>query len=211
VEFDWATGEVLKMLEQQGITDNTIVIWSSDNGPVYDDGYEDGTTVRTSTKESDRGHDGSGPYRGGKYQIYEGGTRVPFIVRWPGKITPGKTDALFNQIDLIASFASLLDIKLAPNQAIDSRNALPALLGKDPKGQSYTIEEAGRSIALRQDYWKYITSTRKKNNSGQLYNLKEDVGERNNVISQHPEIAKQMHTLLMKLFRSKDGLRKESE
>jgi len=212
VEFDWATGEVLKMLEEQGIADNTIVIWSSDNGPVYDDGYEDGTTVPTSTRESDRGHDASGPYRGGKYQIYEGGTRVPFIVRWPGKIKPGKTDALFNQIDLLASFAALLNIKLEPNQAVDSRNALPALLGKDKKGQSYTIEEAGRSIALRQDYWKYITSTGRKNRGkGRLYNLKTDIGEKHNVAGQYPEISKQMHELLMKLFNSKDGLRKESE
>jgi arylsulfatase A-like enzyme len=212
VEFDWATGEIMKMLKDFGMDENTIVIWSSDNGPVYDDGYEDGTTVRTSTRESDRRHDASGPYRGGKYQIYEGGTRVPFIVRWPGKIKPGKTDALFNQIDLLATFAALLNIKLEPNQAVDSRNALPALLGKDKKGQSYTIEEAGRFIALRQDYWKYITPVGKKNKGKeQLYNLKTDIGEKHNVAAQYPEISKQMHDLLMKLFHSEAGLRKESE
>ena len=77
VQLDWACGQLLAALDEQGLADDTIVIFSSDNGPVYDDGYEDGTTVLTSTQESDRGHDGSGPYRGGKYQVYEGGTRVP--------------------------------------------------------------------------------------------------------------------------------------
>ena len=127
---------------------DTLVIFSSDNGPVYDDGYEDGTTVKTSTKEVDRGHDGSGPYRGGKYQIYEGGTRVPFIVKWPGHVQPGKSDALVNQIDFISSFASLLDIPLADDQAIDSQDILPALLGNSEAGHAFMIEEAGRSLAL---------------------------------------------------------------
>jgi arylsulfatase A-like enzyme len=210
VEFDWATGQILKMLDDQGLSDNTIVIFSSDNGPVYDDGYDDGTTVPTSRREVDRGHDASGPYRGGKYQIYEGGTRVPFIVRWPGRIKPGKTSALFNQIDLIASFADLLGIELAPEQAIDSRNALNTLLGKDENGMKYTLEETNHMVALRQNYWKYIINLRKKNAHAELYNLKDDVGEKHNVIKQHPEIAKQMHTLLMKLFNAKDGIRKAS-
>ena len=81
VQFDWFTGEILKTLEEHGLTENTLVIFSSDNGPVYDDGYDDGTTVKPARGESDRRHDGSGIYRGGKYQIYEGGTRIPFIIR----------------------------------------------------------------------------------------------------------------------------------
>ena len=108
VQLDWCAGEIMKALDEHGLADNTLVIFSSDNGPVYDDGYEDGTTVHTSSKEVDRGHDGSGPYRSGKYQIYEGGTRVPFIVKWPGHVTPGESAALVNQIDFIASFAELL-------------------------------------------------------------------------------------------------------
>ncbi|MEX1049145.1 MAG: sulfatase-like hydrolase/transferase, partial [Akkermansiaceae bacterium] len=107
VHFDWAVGELLKTLDEQGLAENTLVIFSSDNGPVYDDGYDDGTKVHTSTGEVDQGHDGSGPYRGGKYQIYEGGTRVPFIVRWPAKIKSGVSDALVSQIDFIASFAAM--------------------------------------------------------------------------------------------------------
>ena len=109
VQFDWSVGAISKALEEEELTENTILIVSSDNGPVYDDGYEDGSTVRKSTKEADQGHDGSGPYRGGKYQIYEGGTRVPFIIRWPGKINAGVSNALVSQIDFIASFANLLD------------------------------------------------------------------------------------------------------
>ncbi|NWK55275.1 arylsulfatase [Verrucomicrobiaceae bacterium N1E253] len=205
VQFDWASGEVLKALDEHGLTDNTIVIFSSDNGPVYDDGYKDGTTVQTSTKESDRGHDGSGPYRGGKYQIYEGGTRVPFLIKWPGKIKPGKSEALVSQIDFLASFASLVGVELTATQGIDSRNMLPALLGQDEKGLPYMIEEAG-ILALRQGPWKYI-QPRGKKGKAQLYNLDSDVGEQNNIIAQQPERAKAMAEQLEKAKQAKQGLR----
>ncbi|MEO0476899.1 MAG: sulfatase-like hydrolase/transferase [Planctomycetota bacterium] len=108
VSFDWSCGAILDILEKHGLGENTIVILGSDNGPVYDDGYKDGTTVRKANAASDRGHFGAGPYRGGKYSIYEGGTRTPFIVRWPGKVEPGVSDALFSQTDLMGSFAALL-------------------------------------------------------------------------------------------------------
>jgi arylsulfatase A-like enzyme len=205
VELDWAAGQILETLERHGLTDNTLVIFSSDNGPVYDDGYEDGTTVLTSTKEVDRGHDASGPYRGGKYQIYEGGTRVPFIVKWPGHVKPGKSDALVNQIDFIASFADLLGIELEANQAIDSRNILPALLGREAKGQSFMIEEAGM-LALRRGPWKYIQAT--KNKSGELYDLSSDIGEQHNVIKEHETIAQDMEAMLQRLMDAREGIRK---
>lgn len=206
VQFDWATGEILKALEEHGLTKNTLVIFSSDNGPVYDDGYEDGTTVRTSTKEVDRGHDASGPYRGGKYQIYEGGTRVPLIVRWPGRIKPGKSNALINQIDFLASFAAMLEVPLKENQAIDSRNVLPALLGESASGVPFTIEESGRRRALRRGHWKYIPGNRRR--PVELYNLNADAGEQNNVAKQHPRVAREMQALLRKLVNAKDGVRK---
>ena len=205
VQLDWATGEILKALEDNGLADNTLVIFSSDNGPVYDDGYEDGTTVQTSAKESDRGHDASGPYRGGKYQIYEGGTRVPFIVRWPGRIKPGKSDALVNQIDFIASFADLLGQQLDEHQSIDSRNIMPALLGETPDGLPWMIEEAGRSVALRRGSWKYIQTQGGK--PGELYNLDTDIGEQVNIASENETVAKEMATMLSKLVDSKTGLR----
>lgn len=206
VQFDWSTGEIMKTLEKYGLTENTIVIFSSDNGPVYDDGYDDGTTVNKSGSGNvnDRGHYGAGPYRGGKYQIYEGGTRVPFIIRWPKGIRPGVSDALVNQIDLLASFAGLLDVELAHEEARDSRNTLDAFLGKDPVGLPYMIEEAGGN-ALRRAEWKYIppgkANKKKKGtkSAGQLYNLNADVAETDNVIDKHPETAAEMDQLLKQL------------
>lgn len=211
VAFDWATGEIMKALEAHGLTENTIVIFSSDNGPVYDDGYDDGTTVPTSTREADRGHDGSGIWRGGKYQIYEGGTRVPLIIRWPAKIKPGVSEAMVNQIDFIASFAELFGIDLPDNEARDSRSTLAAFLGKDPKGLDYMIEEAS-SKALRLGDWKYIPGNEPKNKKkkakkAELYNLDKDPSEQDNVASKHPEKVEEMDTLLKKLIKA-DGVRK---
>ena len=204
VQLDWSAGQVLAALKKHGLDDNTIVIFTSDNGPVYDDGYEDGTTVRTSTKEVDRGHDGSGPYRGGKYQIFEGGTRVPFLLRWPGHVKPGKTTALVNQIDFMGSFATLLGLDLKPSDAIDSRNTMPAFLGKDRVGLPYMLEEA-RGLALRQGNWKFIRGNKKQ--PGKLFNLANDVGESNNVAEQSKKRATSMAALLQKLSSAKGGIR----
>lgn len=218
VQFDWSTGQVMQILEENGMTENTIVIFSSDNGPVYDDGYDDGTTVKTSSKEVDRGHDGSGPYRGGKYQIYEGGTRVPFIVRWPAKIKAGiKSEALFSQIDLVASFASYLEVPLTETDSIDSRNMWKTLTGESSEGLPYMIEEA-RGLALRKGDWKYIANSsfkkRKKKGessttvkvSGQLFNLKTDIMEQKNLAKEKPELLKEMAELLEKL-KKPEGIR----
>ena len=213
VQLDWCAGEILAALDEHGLADDTIVIFSSDNGPVYDDGYEDGTTVHTSTKEVDRGHDGSGPFRGGKYQIYEGGTRVPLIVRWPGRVEPGKSAALVSQIDFIASFAALLGVELGADQAIDSRDNLAALLGKDPRGLPFMLEEAG-TVALRAGSWKFIPGGRgargRKPAKAELYNLDADPGEQENLIDKHPGRAAEMRELLQRLQQSKAGLRAEA-
>ncbi|MFK7909484.1 MAG: arylsulfatase [Akkermansiaceae bacterium] len=207
VQLDWCAGEITKALEENGLAENTIVIFSSDNGPVYDDGYDDGTTVKTSTKEKDRGHDGSGPYRGGKYQIYEGGTRVPLIIKWPGNIKPGTSPAMVSQIDFLASFAHLLDLELNSKQAIDSRNNLKALLGKDNQGTRILIQEA-HGIAIRDGDWKFIPKYKqwKKQMPAQLFNLKEDPGEKKNVISDHQDRVKKMQEMLKKV-RSDEGMR----
>lgn len=208
VELDWATGAIVEMLEKRGIADNTMIIFTSDNGPVYDDGYDDGTTVPTSSKEVDRGHDASGPYRGGKYQIFEGGTRVPFIVSWPARIKPGKSAALITHTDFMLSFADLLGVKLPEGAAPDSQNSLRALLGEDPKGNAYMVEEA-QGYALRQGDWKLIMdNVRKKAGETQealkfrLFNLGNDIDEQNDVAANHPEKVEHLSKILIKI---KDG------
>ena len=202
VQLDWAAGAVMEALEARGLAENTVVIFSSDNGPVYDDGYVDGTTVLTSKEEVDRGHDGSGPYRGGKYQVYEGGTRVPLIVRWPGGIEPGVSTALVTQVDFVASFASMLGVPLPEAEAMDSRDAIDALLGRDAVGRQYVVEEA-RGLALRDGPWKLVQRPKAGAGAGagaELYNLADDVGEASDVAAEHPERAEAMSVQL-------DGIR----
>jgi arylsulfatase A-like enzyme len=197
VEFDWCVGELMQTLEKHGLKENTIVIFSSDNGPVYDDGYDDGTTVMCSSEESDGGHDGSGLHRGGKYQIFEGGTRVPFIIRWPARIKPGVSDAMVSQIDFTASFAELVGVELKSGEASDSRSTLKAFLGEDKDGLDFLLEESF-GLALRQGDWKYMTAARpqwppkRPAVEPSLYNLKDDPGETKNVIADHPEIAERL-------------------
>lgn len=212
VQFDWATGEIMKALDENGLTENTIVIFSSDNGPVYDDGYDDGTTVQISNEEVDRGHDATGIYTGGKYKITEGGTRVPFIIRWPANIKPGVSNALVNQVDFVSSFAEMLDVGLSENEAVDSRNTLDAFLGKSEKGLPSMIEEAIRVRALRRGDWKFVPAQAKQwqgPKTDMLFNVANDPAEKNNVINEQPEIAKKIAKELEALLNG-TSIRKES-
>lgn len=205
VQFDWSTGEIMKALDENGLTENTIVIFSSDNGPVYDDGYRDGTSFKRSVKEVDRGHDGSGIYRGGKYQVYEGGTRVPLIIHWPDKINPGKNKAMVNQIDFLASFAAMFDIALPEGQALDSRNTLSTFLGEDEQGLPFMIEEGPKDIALRVGSLKYVVNLKGKggkNTKEELYDLESDPSEQKNILSQYPEKAQRMSEQLENLINA---------
>ncbi len=212
VQFDWAVGEILDTLEAHGLEDETIVVFSSDNGPTYDDGYLDGTTVVSSSREVDRGHDASGIWRGGKGQIWEGGTRVPLIVRWPARIEPGVSNALVSQVDLLASFAALLGVDLKDDEAPDSRDTLEAFLGEDTRGVAYLIEES-LNLALRYKNWKYVESTRVKSDSGKwiplpesLFDLSQDPQEKTNLIESHPETAARLRSMLESMKES-PGLR----
>lgn len=190
VSFDWSVGEILDLLKTLKLDENTLVIATSDNGPVYmDGGYQDGCQVSGSSG-SDRGHDASGVYRGGKYQIYEGGTRVPFIVRWPGKVKPGVSDALMSQVDLLASFAAMLGRKIPQGHARDSRNYFSALLGDDTQGADIIMESSFRDVAIRRKHWKYI------DDKAQLYDLAKDPGETVNLLDIRPDIAQEMKDLL---------------
>ena len=209
VEFDWKVGEVIKALKEKGVLENTIIVLSSDNGPVYTDGYDDGTSISRKThpgEEVDRGHDGSGAYRGGKYMPHDGGTRVPFVVSWPGKIKPGVSDATVGQIDLFASFATLLDIELPEGAAKDSRDLLPVFMGESDQGVEYLLQGFKAQKALRYKNWKYIPGRKKGEQEEQLYNLAEDIGEQNNLVQSNPEMTQHMSDMLGKLLSS-DSLR----
>jgi arylsulfatase A-like enzyme len=187
VQFDWCAGEILNVLDRFNLSTNTLVILSSDNGPVVDDGYRDGAV------ENLDGHRPAGPLRGGKYSIFEGGTRVPLITRWPQHIKPGVSDALVCHVDFLASFAALTGQKLASGEGPDSRNVLPALLGQSQTGRDLLVEHAS-VLALRDGSWKYIdpgtgpsrnpaTNTELGNDpAGQLYDLAGDLGETNNLL-----------------------------
>jgi arylsulfatase A-like enzyme len=207
VELDWAVGEVLRAVEENGLTENTLIIFSSDNGPTFNDGYDDGTTVLCSNEDVDHGHDASGLWRGGKYQILEGGTRVPFIVSWPNHVKAGQSDALVSQVDLLASFAAMLHISLPKESAGDSRNMLDTFLGQSAQGLPFMIEES-RKLALRQGKWKYVQPAhpgwpphRPPVERG-LYNLQNDPLETNNLISAYPEKAQAMEAFLCALEKA---------
>ncbi len=191
-QFDALVGEVAAALDRLGLTRNTLLIVTSDNGPVLDDGYADRAV------EDLAGHSPAGPLRGGKYSPYEGGTRVPFIVHWPERIRPGVSEALVGQVDLVASLAALAGQPLPDHAGPDSFNLLPALLGESPNGRDHLVEQAGGLLALRKGSWKYIPPRGKKG-PAELYDLAHDLGETNNLATTRPELVRELDGRLEKL------------
>ena len=190
-------------LDSLGIADNTLFVFCSDNGPVIDDGYQD------QARELLNGHTPMKHYRGGKYSAYEAGTRIPFIVRWPAVIQPGKQQALFSMIDVYASLASLLNHQLPAGAAPDSRDQLATFLGKDTTGCEYVVQQnLNNTLSIIQGNWKYIEPSDQpaieywtKMELGnapqpQLYNLAEDPSEKKNVFEANPETAGKLARLL---------------
>ena len=180
VQLDWCVGQILATLEKDHLTSNTIVILTSDNGPVLDDGYDD------RAREDLNGHLPAGCLRGMKYSIYEGGTRVPFLVSWPGHIRPGESAALVSQVDLLSSFASLTGQRIPLGDAPDSRNLLPAILGETKIARDSLVEHDGwDGIALRDGLWKYIPAVtghpKRPARLAELYDLDSDLGETTNL------------------------------
>ena len=136
-QFDWTVGQLMETLDQLGLTENTLIILSSDNGPVVDDGYKD------KAEELLNGHTPSGPWRGNKYSAFEGGTAVPVIVRWPRKIKKaGDSDVLMSQIDWLASLGALVNARLPKGSAPDSYDRLGNLIGTDKTDRPWIVEQS---------------------------------------------------------------------
>jgi arylsulfatase A-like enzyme len=204
-ELDWSVGQVLSTLDRNGLTEDTLVIFSSDNGPVVDDGYRDQAVEKLG------GHRPAGPLRGGKYSNFDGGTRVPLIARWPGHIRPdSRSGALISQVDLLASFAALTGKRVPAGSAPDSLNVLPALIGESKAARNSLVEHAG-ALALVEGDWKLIapgngpkwnenTHTELGNApKPQLYDLASDLGEQHDVAAEHPDRVKEMMAALGKI------------
>jgi|GEM_PF-42802 len=192
MEFDWMVGRVMAKLDELGLTENTLLIVTSDNGGL------------STQKNPQTGvtHRPSDPWRDQKGSIHEGGHRVPFIARWPRRIRPGTTsDEIISLVDLTASAAALNKIELPPSAALDSYNMLPALLGNKSSRSSVMLTERGmKSSAIRQGDWKLIKWNYDQK-SPELYHLGRDPYETNNLFAQEAERAQQMQRAIDSYFQ----------
>ena len=216
IETDGMVGKVMQALQEHGFSDNTLVIFSADNGAE--------THAFERLEKFDQWS--SGKYRGLKRDIYEGGHRVPFIVKWPGRVKKGvRSDEVVSQVDLASTFAKIIDYPLAKTEAIDSYNLLPVLAGKKyskPLRVATVQNTSAKKFALRQGDWVLInapTGAAKKEqqdylnhfglepygkeNQGLLFNLKNDPRQSNNLYSQYPSKVKKMRALLESYLEGK--------
>ena len=217
VELDWVVGQIAETLESLGIREETLVIFTSDNGPIFDDGYDDGAI------EEARGHPASGHFRGGKYHAFEGGTRLPFIASWPGTIDYGLVShAIISQVDMLATLAALTGAELSHEAGKDSYNLLSELLGQSEVGREYVLQQGRGAFGLRKGPWKLIhadsqppswtetnhnrrlnpLSTPQVEAGTYLFNLDRDPGETTNLVDDYTAIANELSTLLEEI-RSK--------
>jgi arylsulfatase A-like enzyme len=195
LEADYMIGEFMKTLKEEGVLENTLIIFSSDNGPVLQDGYYDDAMEKIGK------HTPAGKLRGGKYSLFDAGTRVPFMAYWKGTIQPKVSNALVCQVDLLASLAKLVGVDADNN---DSEDVLSAFLGKSKKGRKELVLEAGGKTSFRAGDWVMIPPYKGAKMSWhsfvetgvstefQLYNLKEDAGETNNLAKSNPKKLKKM-------------------
>lgn len=210
-ELDRSVAAVLEALDRKGIAENTLVIFSSDNGGVNKPNIE---SLQTQALKA--GLKITGPWKGGKHTIWEGGFRVPFLVRWPGKVPAGTVcDEMISLTDLLATTAAVVGEPLPPaaTAAEDSRSFLPHLLaekGAKPAREDMIVHSSDGVFAIRQGPWKYIegvpvtgikSAVRKARSDefkAQLYNLKEDPAETRDVSAEHPEVVKELAALLVR-------------
>ena len=206
-QVDDAVGQVLSAIDRAGLADNTLVIFTSDNGPVW---YPEDVKKF--------GHSAAGPWRGMKGDIWEAGHRMPFIARWPGKIAAGsQCDQTICFTDMMATFASASGKPLAPSEGEDSYDLLPLMMGRKITGslREATVMESSQGVlAIRQGDWKLIPhlgsggftrpATVKPSPGGpigQLYNLADDPGEMRNLYDREPQIVQRLKALLEKYQR----------
>ncbi|MFY0605113.1 MAG: sulfatase-like hydrolase/transferase [Cyclobacteriaceae bacterium] len=195
LEADWCIGEFMKTLETEGILENTLVIFSSDNGPVLNDGYYDDAVEKLGD------HDPMGGLRGGKYSLFEAGTRVPFATYWKGTIQPATSDALICQMDLLPSLSGLID---AEAEEGDGQDLLDLLLGKSDQGRESLIIEATTRTAYKKGDWvmippydgvavvEHVNIELGNSNEFKLYDLSTDPAQQVNVADQNPELLQQL-------------------
>lgn len=192
LEADWCVDEFLKEMDRLGLTENTIVILTSDNGPVLDDGYKDQAVELVGD------HKPAGPFRGWKTTMYNGGTCIPFIVRWPERVEPGVSDAFVCQMDLLASLAALTGQTY--NEKTDSQNTLATFLGQNRRGRTELVVEGMFNYALRMGDYVMIPPYHAKA-TYQLYNIKEDPGQTVNLAEKKPQLLRRMMMRLERLKR----------
>jgi len=198
LDMDWSVAQIIDALKEMNIDQNTLVVFMSDNGPMVREAYDD------KGLENLNGHYPEGPLRGGKYSLYEGGTRLPFIVWYPSKVKPKVSDAIVSQIDIYASMAKLTKTKLKIGEAPDSRNALSVLKGKTNKTKhnEVLIQNNGGFAAIRVGKWKFIPANPNwKNSVDELYNLETDIAERINLANAYPEIADKLRDRISDIKR----------
>jgi arylsulfatase A len=198
----------MQTLDRLSLAENTLLVVCSDNGPVLDDGYKDDAVEKLGP------HLPAGPYRGGKYSVFEGGTRTPFITRWKGRITPGVSDQVVCTIDLPASLAALTGQPLPDDACLDSFNVLGALLG-DPQapGRDHLLQQdnGSGSFGFREGTWKLVRQAAKKPARAagkqaaapdQLFDLSKDAGETTNVAGNNPEVLARLQTRLDEVIKN---------
>lgn len=205
-ELDWTVGKIVATLERHKLLDDTLIIFTSDNGPVLNDGYKDDAVEKID------GHAPSGPFRGGKYTNWEGGTRVPFVVSWPNRIKPGVSDALVSQVDLLVSLAALAGVEPAETSGKDGQNVLPALLGRSSRGRDSLVEQAlgPETLAIREGTWKLVLRPGRiepgdRPGKPRLYDLARDPGETRDLADDRPDVVQRLADRLEKIRGLRNG------
>jgi arylsulfatase A-like enzyme len=207
VEFDWSVGQIIETLKDCNLDKNTLILLCSDNGPVLDDGYEDRAI------EDLGDHDPNGPFRGGKYNVFEGGLRTPMIAWWPGKLTPRVSDQIICTVDYPRTLAALAGLQVDPKDCPDSVDLSRLLLDPNGKGRdSLVVQDNGQSgsFGYREGRWKLVRCDSQRANNVelrltptkvpkyQLFDLEVDPGESIDLLEKNPEQARGMIERLQK-------------